>query len=121
MSESVVNFIDHYLGGHVLLLSFFITFSLMASSIIGLHPIILVTIYATSFEPAALGITTEYFAILILASWGLSNTLSPASAVNNVLANYWNVNVTTLSYKWNYQYAIIIAVLLPFYLILVNP
>jgi hypothetical protein len=54
--------------------------------LVGLHPIVLVTIFATGIDPASLGISPLFLALLLLGSWGISNPVSPASAVNNLLS-----------------------------------
>jgi hypothetical protein len=56
------------------------------TSLVGLHPIVLVTIFATGIDPASLGISPLFLALLLLGSWGISNPVSPASAVNNLLS-----------------------------------
>jgi DcuC family C4-dicarboxylate transporter len=87
---------------------------------LGLHPIVTVKIFVTSIEPQSLGFSPEYFAVLLLASWGIGNTVSPASAVNHLISNFWNLDVTDVSYKWNFKYVIAMSLLLPVYLMLIK-
>ncbi|CAM4125308.1 hypothetical protein L1N85_06365 [Paenibacillus alkaliterrae] len=85
------------------------------TSMVGLHPIVLVTILATGIDPAVVHISPNYFAVLLLGSWGLSNTVSPASAVNNLLAGVFKKPVFEFTLA-NYKFAACMAVVLLLYL-----
>ncbi|WP_139999718.1 hypothetical protein [Paenibacillus paridis] len=102
----------------------FITFSfltvafIVGTSLIGLHPIVPVTIFAGSFDPSSVQISPIYFAVLLLGSWALSNPISPASAVNNLLAGLLKKSVFEVA-KPNYKFAAIMALGLLLYLLVV--
>lgn len=102
----------------------FITFSfltvafIVGTSLIGLHPIVPVTIFAGSFDPSSVQISPIYFAVLLLGSWALSNPISPASAVNNLLAGLLKKSVFEVA-KPNYKFAGIMALGLLLYLFVV--
>jgi hypothetical protein len=102
-----------------------LTFSILTvvlitiTSMIGLHPIVLVTILATGIDPAAVHISPEYLGVLLLGSWGLSNTVSPVSAVNNLLAALYKKPVTQFALP-NYKFAACMAVILVAYLVVVG-
>ncbi|HZG86034.1 hypothetical protein [Paenibacillus sp.] len=95
---------------HIPLLPISFAFSLFAvaliagSSLIGLHPIVPVAILASGIDPPAVGMSPTYFAVLLLGSWGLSNPISPASAVNNLLAGLFQKPVLELASR-NYRFA----------------
>ncbi|RJX37208.1 hypothetical protein D3P09_22875 [Paenibacillus pinisoli] len=95
--------------------SLFTVLLIMATSWIGLHPIVPVTILATGIDPSAVGISTVYFAVLLLGSWGLSNPISPASAVNHLLAGLQNKTAIQMA-RPNYAYALWMAAALILYL-----
>ncbi|WP_138750886.1 hypothetical protein [Paenibacillus sinopodophylli] len=96
-----------------------VTVALIAgSSFIGLHPIVPVTILAGSIVPMSVGISPVYFAVLLLGSWALSNPISPASAVNNLLAGLLKKSVFEVA-KPNYKYAVFMAIGLLIYLMFV--
>jgi hypothetical protein len=103
----------------------FFTFSVFTvalitiTSMVGLHPIVLVTILATGIDPAVVHISPNYFAILLLGSWGLSNTVSPVSAVNNLLAGLFKKPVYEFALP-NYKFAACMAVMLLLYLVAVQ-
>ncbi|REK71865.1 hypothetical protein [Paenibacillus paeoniae] len=90
---------------------------IMLTSWVGLHPIVPVTILATGIDPASVGISSVYFAVLLLGSWGSSNPISPASAVNHLLAGLQNKTVIEMA-RPNYAYAFWMASALVLYLAL---
>lgn len=99
--------------------SFIVVIMMIISSLIGLHPIVLVTIFATGIDPAAVHMSANDYAILLLGSWALSNPISPASAVNNLLAGLFKKPVTQLAAP-NYKYAACMAVLLLLYMLIIR-
>jgi hypothetical protein len=94
-------------------------FFILFTSSIGSHPIILVTILATTVNPSSVGITPEFLALLLLGSWSISNTISPASAVNNLLSKVVHRKVPHLI-KINYAFSAILSIVLPIYLFLIG-
>lgn len=85
------------------------------TSLIGLHPVILVTILATGIDPFRVGITPEFLGVLLLGSWAITNTISPASAVNNLIAGLSHTDVLKVSAR-NYKFALILLIILPSFL-----
>lgn len=87
-----------------------VAFSLLAlvliagTSIIGLHPIVLVSVFANGVDPQSVGATPVYMAVLLLGSWAVSNTVSPASAVTNLLSGLFKRTVFELA-RPNYKFA----------------
>jgi hypothetical protein len=88
------------------------------TSIIGLHPIVPVTILAGGIDPLSMQITPSCFAVLLLGSWGLSNPISPASAVNNLLAGLLKKTVFEVAAP-NYKFAGCMAIALIIYLMVI--
>lgn len=88
---------------------------IVATSMAGLHPIVPVTVLATGIDPAAVHISPDYFGVLLLGSWGLSNTVSPVSAVNNLLASLLKKPIYKFAVP-NYKFAVCMAVILLLYL-----
>lgn len=86
-----------------------------ATSLIGIHPIVPVTVLATGIDPSAVHISPVYFGVLLLGGWGLSNPISPVSAVNNLLAGILQKSVVELA-RPNYKYAAVMAVILLLFL-----
>ncbi|WP_424767880.1 hypothetical protein [Paenibacillus sp. sgz302251] len=101
-----------------------LTFSLLTilliagTSIIGLHPIVPVTMLAGGIDPVSIQISPIYFAVLLLGSWALSNPVSPASAVNNLLSGLLKKSVFEIAAP-NYKFAGCMALVLIIYLVVV--
>jgi len=88
---------------------------IVGTSMIGLHPIVLVAVLANGIDPQSVGLTPLWLAVLLLGSWGASNTVSPASAVNNLLAGLFRKSVFELA-RQNYRFALCMAIVLPLYM-----
>lgn len=89
------------------------------TSLIGLHPIVPVTMLAGGIDPLSVQISPTYFAVLLLGSWALSNPISPASAVNNLLAGLFKKPVFEVAAP-NYKFAGCMAIVLLIYLMVVG-
>ncbi|ALC91591.1 hypothetical protein AM500_18730 [Bacillus sp. FJAT-18017] len=103
-----------------LMIAYIITISIVSMSIMGLHPIVLVTILATSIDPLKLGYSYEFFAILLLSGWGISNTISPATTVNNLLSALLKEDLLKVSVRWNLLFVMFMLLIIPIYLKLVG-
>lgn len=120
LSIIMIDYLNLWFGQSVILMTFALSSIIIITAIIGMHPIILVTILVTSVEPSLIGLSKENFALILLASWGLSNTISPTTAVNNILAKFFNENIMTVSLYWNWKYALFMMCLLPMYIYFIN-
>ncbi|WP_394138251.1 hypothetical protein [Cytobacillus oceanisediminis] len=116
LSNALILFIQNTFGSFHLGTAFFLSSIVFLTALIGIHPIVVVTIYVTSLTPELIGLSPEYFAVLLLASWGITNTVAPATAVNNLLANLLKVDLIELSIRWNLKYVIIMLLIIPVYL-----
>ncbi|OUS77988.1 hypothetical protein B1748_04250 [Paenibacillus sp. MY03] len=110
--------------GHIplpvsLTFSAFTVLLIAGTSLIGLHPIVPVTILAGGIVPESVGISGVYFAVLLLGSWGLSNPISPATAVNNLLAGLTGRTPFQMASD-NYRFASWMALLMLLYLAMVG-
>lgn len=88
------------------------------TSLIGLHPIVPVTLLAGAIDPVSVQISPIYFAVMLLGSWALSNPISPASAVNNLLSGLLKKSVFEMAAP-NYKFAGFMALGLIIYLVVV--
>lgn len=110
--------------GHIplpisLTFSVFTVALIAGTSLIGLHPIVPVTILVGGIDPLSMQISPIYFAVLLLGSWALSNPISPASAVNNLLAGLLKKTVFEVAAP-NYKFAGCMAIVLLIYLMVVG-
>lgn len=87
-------------------ISLFIAVTIIVFSLIGFHPIMLITLYVTSVDPTQLGMSVIYYAVLLLGAWGLATPVSPMTAVSHLLGSLTRVRVFTLSFRWNITYCI---------------
>ena len=99
--------------------SLFTVVLIAGTSLIGLHPIVPVTILAGGIDPLGVQISPTYFAVLLLGCWGLSNPVSPASAVNNLLAGLFKKPVFEMTVP-NYKFSGCMAIALLIYLAFVT-
>lgn len=120
MSSTIITFVTNLFDGFTIGVAYCIVLAIVITSVAGIHPIVPVTVFASSFDPTLLGFSPEYFSVLLLASWGVSSTISPATASSNLLANLWNIEVTKIAFRWNIKYGIIMAIILPIYLEIVK-
>ncbi|WP_102264444.1 hypothetical protein [Mesobacillus jeotgali] len=116
LSTSLIGFIQNVFGPFHLGKAYFLSIIVFLTALIGIHPIVVVTIFVTSLTPGLIGFSPEYFAVLLLASWGITNPVAPATAVNNLLANLLKVDLIVLSIRWNIKYVTIMLLIIPIYL-----
>lgn len=95
--------------------SLFVVLIIAGTSLIGFHPIVPVTILVGTIDPQSMQVSSIYFAVLLLGSWALSNPISPASAVNNLLAGLLKKTVFQVATP-NYKFAMCMAVVLLIFL-----
>lgn len=119
-SDRIVTVLNEVFGHSPILMMLILSIVIIVTAIFGLHPIIVITILVTSIDPSQVGLSKEAFSVTLLASWGIANTLSPATAVNNLLAHSLNQPIMDVSLRWNWKYAMTMMILLPIYLYLLN-
>lgn len=116
ISTQMLDWVNTHMSDSVMLLTIILTLFIVGTSALGLHPIIFMTILVTSVPPESIGVSHQYFAVLLLISWGFATTISPATVVNNLLATYLNTTLANVSYRWNLKFVLILSIILPFYL-----
>ncbi|BCJ86690.1 hypothetical protein [Effusibacillus dendaii] len=116
VGDYVPELLAFFHGAAAVWFSVFTLLLALITALLGIHPIILMTILILGVNPASIGMTPLHFALLLLGSWGISNTISPATAVNNLLSVFLQVDVFRLSIRWNLAYSLILSALLPIYL-----
>lgn len=90
---------------------------IIAAASLGLHPIVLVTIVASTISPEDVGVSANFMAVLLLGSWSISNPISPVSAVNNILASLTSRSLFELA-KYNFRFTIAMGLFILGYLLL---
>lgn len=120
LNEKSTELLNLFFGQSSLLMAIALSSVIILTGILGLHPVVMLTIFATSIDPEQIGLSSLYFAALLLGSAGIANTISPATAVNNLVSNTLGVEIFTVSFKWNWIYALILFIALPVYLLVVG-
>lgn len=115
-----VSTIQNIFGSFYIGTAYFICTIIFTAALIGIHPIVFITVLVTSVQPEMIGFSPEYFALLLLFSFGISNTISPSTAVNNLLANLLNEKLINVSLRWNIKFALILILFTPIYLTMVK-
>lgn len=82
---------------------------IIAASIIGIHPIITVTVFISSLDPANIGISIMQFAFLLLVGWSLGICVSPVGTSSVLTASHLDEEPSKVGTVWNLKYAIIIS------------
>jgi TRAP-type C4-dicarboxylate transport system permease large subunit len=86
-----------------------ILLSIFLLSLAGVHQILPVTVYASSFTPIEIGIDPVLFALVLASGWGMGSLIAPISALNIVCSNLFGLDWSQLS-KWNIKFVICIIV-----------
>ncbi|MGP4080747.1 hypothetical protein ACTWQL_12570 [Pseudalkalibacillus sp. R45] len=115
----IAGVLNHMYGGYVSI-SLFIILTVIFASLIGFHPIMLITVYVTSLEPSAIHLSTMYFAVLLLGAWGIATSISPMTGVSHLLAHEMKEKVVNISLKWNLGYGALSLGLLLTYMVLLH-
>ncbi|WP_153731787.1 hypothetical protein [Sporosarcina obsidiansis] len=116
VSGKFIDVLNVLFGSSSLVMSIVLALIIILTGIIGLHPAVMLTIFVTALKPELIGLTPIYYGALLLGSVGIANTISSGTAVNNLLANEFKLNLFTVSYRWNRLYALISFIILLLYL-----
>lgn len=119
-SGLIVSLFSSLFGDSPVLMTITLSLIIIGTAMGGLHPIVIVTILLTSIDPAELHFSIHYFALALLGSWSISNVLSPATAVNNLIAFSLKEKLSNIAIRWNWLYGLVMLILLPFYLFLIR-
>jgi hypothetical protein len=83
----------------------FLMFLIAATSILGLHSVIMIVIIGHTLPPAAIGLSQQTMALLMLASWGIGGVLSPLSNLTLYAANMLGQSNWSMAWRDNGFYA----------------
>lgn len=119
-SDKVTIYLNAMFGNSPYFMLVALSTVIIITGIIGAHPAVMVTILAISIIPEDIGLTPLCMAALLLGSFGISNTVSPATAISNFLTYELNEKVYVITLRWNWLYALILYLLLPPYLLLLG-
>jgi len=87
----------------------FIILIILVPSLLGIHPLILMVIIATSVSPDILGLDRTLFALTITVGYSLASQLSPLSVLSLVAGNLLAIRPFQLMH-WNWKFVVIIVI-----------
>ncbi|MEK5442507.1 TRAP transporter large permease subunit [Fredinandcohnia sp. FSL W7-1320] len=102
-------FLSSSTGISPLITIFLIILLILVPSLLGIHPLILMVIIATSISPDLLGLDRTLFAITITVGYSLASQLSPLSVLSLVAGNLIGVRPFQLM-QWNWKFVVIIVI-----------
>jgi len=98
--DLVAGFLDRMLPWIDLrLIVLIITVNLLGMA--GLHPVVTVILAVQVLPPEVIGLRDWVFAAVLMATWGLSTTVSPYSATTLFMARVSGVSNYTIAWRWN--------------------
>ncbi len=83
----------------------FLLFMIAGTSIFGLHSVIMIVIIGHTLPPAAIGLSQQTMALLMLTSWGIGGVLSPLSNLTLYAANMLGQSNWSMAWRDNGFYA----------------
>jgi hypothetical protein len=83
----------------------FLLFVIAATSVFGLHSVIMIVIIGHTLPPAAIGLSQQTMALLMLTSWGIGGVLSPLSNLTLYAANMLGQSNWSMAWRDNGFYA----------------
>ena len=93
-------------GSSFALLSVVIIVLVVATSMMGIHPVAMVSALGAALALSGLDVTPEALALLLSASWSLGNVVCPASANTIAVSGLIGSKPLDASIKWNLSYVI---------------
>jgi len=107
------NYVPHFLnlivGGNALSLAVVIIFGSLILSMLGVHPIITVTILGGTVKAAAYGVTPTYMALILAISWAMGISISPSAANVIAIAGLTEQSPIQIGFRWNGLYVLIVS------------
>ncbi|MDP5275468.1 hypothetical protein [Chengkuizengella axinellae] len=82
--------------------------SMIILTFIGVHPLIIVTVLATQFDPSVIQIGKEIFVLIMMMGWSIATILSPVTPLNILVSGMVNEKSLVVGLKWNGLYLVLI-------------
>ena len=77
---------------------------------VGIHPIVYTAVIGGSLAASQVGVTSEYLALLLCATWALGNAACPTSANTIAVSQLVACSPFKLSWNWNIPYVLVASV-----------
>ena len=116
------NYVPHFLnlivGSNTLSLTVVIIFGSLILAVLGVHPIITVTILGGTVKAAAYGVTPTYMALILAISWAMGISISPSAANVIAISGLTEQSPIQVGFRWNGLYVLIVSTVLIIFLTL---
>ena len=109
LGDYVPQFLNLIVGNNALLLAIVIIFGSLTLAVLGVHPIITVTILSGTVSPAAYGATPTYMALILAISWAMGVTISPSAANVIAISGLTEQSPILVGVRWNGLYVLIVS------------
>lgn len=110
------NYVPHILnlivGSNALALAVVIIFGSLILAVLGVHPIITVTILGGTVKAAAYGVTPTYMALILAISWAMGISISPSAANVIAISGLTEQSPIQVGFRWNGLYVLIVSTVL---------
>jgi hypothetical protein len=100
------------IGHDVLVLTALVLFLGIIVSALGIHPIVYTAVVGGSLSAAQAGITPEYLALLLCATWALGNAACPTSANTIAVSQLIERSPFKLAWNWNIVYVLVTSIII---------
>ncbi len=112
LGDYVPLFLHLIVGSNTFLLTVFIIFGSLTLSLLGVHPIITVTILGGTVKAAAYGVTPTYMALILAISWAMGISVSPSAANVIAISGLTEQSPIQVGFRWNGLYVLIVSTVL---------
>ncbi|MGE4271729.1 MAG: C4-dicarboxylate ABC transporter [Desulfitobacterium sp.] len=109
LGDFIPAFLVGLTGNNILLLSSAVILITILLGLIGIHPIITITIIGSTVPPSMFDNSSAFLALTLTAAWSLATTLSPSSANVISMAGLVNHSLIEVGPKWNVKYVFTVA------------
>lgn len=97
-----------------------IVFAMGLLGLIGIHPILAVTVILSQLDPAAIGARPEALALLFMVGWVTMAIISPVTPLNFLVSRFLNRSYLEVELKYNAWYLVCLAALAALYVTLIR-
>lgn len=112
LGDYVPQFLNLIVGSNALSLAIVIIFGSLILSVLGVHPIITVTILGGTVKAAAYGVTPTYMALILATSWAMGISIAPSSATVIAISGLTEQSPIQVGFRWNGLYVLIVSTVL---------
>ncbi|MDP4161423.1 MAG: C4-dicarboxylate ABC transporter, partial [Bacillota bacterium] len=112
LGDYIPQLLNIIVGHSALLLAIVVILLSLLLSILGLHPIILVTIIGGTVKAAAYGVSPTYMALILCTSWAMGISISPSAANVIAISGLAELSPIQVGLRWNGSYVLIVSTVL---------